>query len=61
MYTPDSRNSSTPMRRSSFAHDIAAAEFGGRFHGWRNWSEFVDLDPETLAEKRFRAIWGGTK
>ena len=61
MYNDDSRNSSTPKRRSSFARDIAAAEFGGRYHGWRDWGEFEDLDPETLAEKRIRAIWGGAK
>ena len=48
----------TAPRRSAFARDIAAAEFGGRYWGWREWADHVDVEPGTLAKKRFRAIWG---
>ena len=62
IYTLGSRSSSTsPKRRSSFASAVTASEFGGRYYGWREWANYQDIDPETLAEKRFRAIWGGAK
>ncbi len=49
-----------PNRHSSFAHQLMLSEFGklGHLHD-DQWADHVDVDPETLAEKRFHAIWGG--
>ena len=49
------------LTRVNFAEGIAAAEFGGRYYGWREWADHVDVEPETLVEKRQLAIWGDTK
>ena len=45
-------------KRARFARGMAAAEFGDRYYGWRDGEDHNDLDPEALAERRFRAIWG---
>ena len=44
-------------RRSSFAEDIAAEEFGGRYFGWRQWHEFKDLDIVEIEARRYEARW----
>ncbi len=41
-------------RRSDFAREIAASEFGpGRFYGWRQWGEFQDATPAEIYERRW--------
>ena len=59
MYNDDSRNSRTPQRRSSFAHQMTLEQFGrlGHLHDGQ-WADYVDIGPDDLAEKRCRAIWG---
>ena len=44
-------------RRSSFAEDIAAEEFGGRYFGWRQWHEFKDLDVDQIEARCYDARW----
>ena len=60
MYAPESHKSNTsPRRRSSFAHDLMLSEFGKLGHQCdEQWADHVDVEPDELAEKRFRAIWG---
>ena len=60
IYTHASHSSSTsPKRRSSFAHEITLSEFGKLGHlNDGQWADHVDVEPDELAEKRFRAIWG---
>ncbi len=43
--------------RSSFAEDIAAEEFGGRYFGWRQFHEVKDLDVVEIEARRIRAWW----
>ena len=42
-------------RRATFASAAAAAEFGGKYFGWREWREFIDDTPEQIVELRFVA------
>ena len=60
MYAPESRKSTTsPLRRSSFARDMARDAFGklGHLHDGE-WADHHDIHPGELTEKRIRAIWG---
>ena len=53
-----SKSSTSPKWRSSFAHEIMLAEFGKLGHLCdEQWADHVDVEPDELAEKRFRAIW----
>ena len=36
------------VKRAKFARGMAAEAFGGRYFGWREWADFVDLDVETI-------------
>ncbi len=53
----DRSTSASPKRRSSFASDMAASQFGGRYFGWREWGDFSDINPKTLDAKRKLALW----
>ena len=53
---PD-QNVSRARHPPSFAQDLAASEFGGRYFGWREWADFTDISPKTLTEKRERVMW----
>ncbi len=52
-----SKSSASPKRRSSFASDMAASEFGGRYFGWREWGDFTDISSKALAAKRKQVMW----
>ncbi len=54
---PDRRDIDRPRRQSNFARGIAASEFGGRYFGWREWGDFTDINPKTLAARRKRILW----
>ncbi len=55
-----SKSSTSPKRRSSFAHELMLSEFGKLGHlNDGHWADHIDIDPDELFEKRFRAIWGG--
>ncbi len=62
-----SRSPSKSLTRSTsngvdFAHEMMLAEFGKLGHlRDGEWVEHDDIDPETLAKNRQRAIWGGSK
>ena len=54
-------NNTIEDHHERFVEGIAAAEFGGRYWGWREWADHVDVEPDTIAEQRKAAIWGGSK
>ena len=58
----DRSTSAPPKQRSSFAREMMLEQFGklGHLHD-DQWADHDDFDPETLAEKRWLAIWGGSK